>query len=292
MNSGPYQRLSADMAERLMGFTLTVRRPVQGPRQGLHRSPAYGSSVEFAEYREYTPGDPPGLIDWAVYARSDRYMVRRYLEETNLRAYVMLDTSESLAFRQAGRLAKIDYAATLAAGLLFVLVNQGDTAGLATFDRALRVVLPCTTSREGLSRHLRALDAVRAEGKGDIERALYAMADRLESRSLVIVISDFLEPPEGILRGFWRLHHDRHAILALQVLDGGELTLGAEGAAELRELETGARMSLETDTLRTAYAREVQRYLEELRLGFAACLADYHLVDTRLPVEDHILKLA
>ena len=292
MNPGPSQRLPAELAERLKGFTLTVRRPVQGPRQGLHRSPAYGSSVEFAEYREYTPGDPPGLIDWAVYARSDRYMVRRYLEETNLRAWLLLDTSESLAFRQAGRLTKLDYAATLAAGLAFVLVNQSDTVGVATFDSALRIVLPGTSSHEGLRRHLATLDAVRPAGKGNIERALYELADRLASRSLVIVISDFLEPPERILRGLWRLHHDRHAILALHVLDGGELTLGAEGAAELRELETGARMSLECDSLRAAYAREVQRYLEELRLGCAACLADYHLVDTRRPVEEQILKLA
>jgi uncharacterized protein (DUF58 family) len=292
VNPGPSQRLSADMAERLRDFTLTVRRPVQGPRQGLHRSPAYGSSVEFAEYREYAPGDPPGIIDWAVYARSDRYMVRRYLEETNLRAWVMLDTSESLAFRQAGRLSKLDYAATLAAGLLLVLVNQGDSAALATFDRALRVVLPGTTSHEGLARHLAALDAVTPAGRGDIEHALHELAERLESRSLVIVISDLLEPPDKVLRGLWRLHHDRHSVLVLHVLDAGELTLGAEGAAELRELETGARMSLEADTLRTAYNREVQRYLEELRLGCGACLADYHLVDTRLPVEDHILKLA
>lgn len=286
------QRLSPEMAERLKNFTLNVRRPVQGPRQGLHRSPAYGASVEFAEYREYAPGDPPGLIDWAVYARSDRYMIRRYQEETNLRAWVMLDTSESLAFRQAGRLSKMDYAATLAAGLLLVLVNQGDSAALATFDRDLRTVLPGTTTHDGLTRHLQALDAVKAAGQGDIERALHSLADRLESRSLVIVISDFLEPPDKILRGLWRLHHDRHAVMVLHVLDGGELTLGAEGAAELRELETGARMSLETDSLRTDYAREVQRYLEEMRLGCAACLADYHFVDTRLPVEEHILKLA
>jgi uncharacterized protein (DUF58 family) len=292
VNPGPSQRLSAEMAERLRHFTLSVRRPVQGPRQGLHRSPAYGASVEFAEYREYAPGDPPGMIDWAVYARSDRYMVRRYLEETNLRAWVLLDTSESLAFRQTGRLSKLDYAATLAAGLLLVLVNQGDSAALATFDSDLRLVLPGTSSHEGLTRHLHALDEVKAAGQGDIERALHALADRLDSRHLVIVISDFLEPPEKILRGLWRLHHERHAVLALHVLDGGELTLGAEGAAELRELETGARMSLEADTLRTAYAREVQRYLEELRLGCAACLTEYHLVDTRLPVEEHILKLS
>ncbi len=290
--NGLSRRLPPDMAERLKGFTLNVRRPVQGPRQGMHRSPAYGASVEFAEYREYAPGDPPGLIDWAVYARSDKYMIRRYQEETNLRAWVMLDTSESLAFRQAGRLTKLDYAATLAAGLLLVLVNQGDSAALATFDRDLRTVLPGTTTHEGLVRHLQALDAVKAEGKSDIERALHGLADRLESRSLVIVISDLLEPPDRILRGLWRLHHDRHAVMVLHVLDGGELTLGAEGSAELRELETGARMSLETDSLRTAYGREVQHYLEEIRLGCAACLADYHFVDTRLPVEEHILKLS
>ena len=267
-------------------MTLTVSRPVEGPGQGLHRSPHFGASVEFAEYREYTPGDPPNRIDWAVFARSDRYMIRRFQEETNLRAYVLLDTSESLAYRETGSITKMEYAARVAAGLMYVIVNQGDTVGLVTFDTAVRARHEPAGSMDGLRRLLLALEDIVPSGRSDIEAVLHNVASTIHSRSLVILVSDLLQDPTAILRGLRHFAHDRHAILVLHVLDPAELSLPEGGLAEFRELETRNRMVVQTEDIRKAYAGEVQSYIDELRRGCAECRAAYYLVDTRTPVED------
>ena len=156
-----YKFLPPELADRLRGLGVTVRRPVEGALQGLHRSPHHGASVEFADYREYTRGDPPNRIDWAVYARTDRHVIRRYQEETNVRAYILLDTSESMAFRDAGRLSKMDYACSLAAGLMFVLVNQSDAAGLTLFNDEVRKTFPPVGSLGGLRPMLLALEEIK-----------------------------------------------------------------------------------------------------------------------------------
>ncbi len=287
-----YRCLPPELADRLAAYGITVRRPVEGPLQGLHRSPHFGASVEFAEYRAYTPGDPVGLVDWAVYARSDRYVVRRFVEETNLRAFVLVDVSESLAFRGAGPGPKLAYATRLAAAVLYVLLRQGDSGGLVLFRAGERRWLAPTGSFEGLRPMLRALDAARARGGTDVEGALGEAAERLTGRSLVVVISDLLEAPTRVLRGIQRLRHDGHEVTVFQVLDPRELRLPSGTVAELRELETGRRMAVDLDELREAYAREVQRFLEELRQGCHASGADYHLAQTTAGVEQVLARRA
>ena len=285
-----YRFLPPELADRLRNISLTVSRPVEGPGQGQHKSPHFGASVEFAEYREYTPGDPPARIDWAVFARSDRYMIRRFQQETNLRAYVLLDTSESLAFKEYGATSKMEYASSVAAGLLFMLVNQGDTAGLMTFDHAIRQRFAPVGSMEGLRRLLLGLEAIAPAGRSDIEAVLHEAAQLIHARSLVIVVSDLLQDPGAVLRGLRHLNHDRHAIMVLHVMDFAERRLSAGGLAEFRELETGARMVVELDEIRQAFAREVERYLEEIRRGCGGCRAAYHLLDTRAPLDESLFR--
>jgi uncharacterized protein (DUF58 family) len=276
-----YACLPPRLADELAGRTLTVRGSVQGALQGLHRSPDFGSSVEFAEYRAYAPGDPAALIDWSVYARSDRYVIRRFQEETNLRAVIALDTSGSLGYRSSeDRPTKLGYAAMLAAGFLYVLIHQGDSARLVTFDAEVRERLPAAASMEMLRPSLEALDAARAEGASDIETALHGLAETLTGRTLVIVVSDFLEPPERILRGVQHLRHDRHDVTLFHVLDRGELSCQGAGLVEIEELERGGRLLVDLEEVRDAYAREVERYLDELRRGSAGMLVDYCLAET------------
>jgi len=279
-----YRYLPPRLAEQIRSFRMAVRRPVHGQREGRHRSPHHGSSVEFAEYREYTPGDPIQLLDWAVYARSDRHVIRQYHEATNLRAYVLLDTSRSLLFRDRGPVAKIDYAASLAAGLMFIFVNQGDSVSLMTFDATLQRVFEPVGTVEGLRPLLRALEAIVPAGRGDIEAALHTAAERIPSKSLVIVISDLLDRPDRVMRGIRHLHHNGHNILILQVLDPGELNLSFAGVVELRDLETGGTMVVDADEVRPAYESALARYFSSLKAGFSDCLADYHLMDTDRPV--------
>jgi len=284
--SATYKFLPPELADRLRGLGVSMRRPVEGALQGLHRSPHYGSSVEFADYREYAPGDPPNRIDWAVYARSDRYVIRRYQEETNVRAYILLDTSESMAFRDAGKLSKMDYACYLAASLMFILVSQSDAAGLTLFNDGVQKTLPPVSSMGGLRPMLQALEAAQPTGPSKIEAALHTLAEQVKRRSLIILISDLLQNPADTIRGIQHLQHNKHEVLVLHVLDAAEINLNFGGLNELRELETGARLPVHGDEVRDAYAEEVRKYLEEVRRGCLGSLADYHLVDTRVPVEE------
>lgn len=287
-----FKYLPPRMAEALRATTLTVRRPVHGPQKGLHRSPHFGSSVEFAEYRDYTPGDPTMLIDWNVYARTDRYVVRRYHEETNLLAYVLLDTSHSLSFRDQGPMPKQDYAAYLAAGLMYMLVGQGDYVSLMTFDDRIRRAFDPVGTSEGLRPLLTALEEAAPAGRSDIEQALHAAAGTIRSKSLVIVISDLLQESDRIVRGLRHLHHDGHNLIVVHVQDRGERRLSFGGVAELRDLETGGRVVVEVDEIRSAYEAAAARHADEIRRACADCLGEYRLADTSLPVEDVLNSFA
>lgn len=281
-----YKYLPPEMADRLRNLGITVRRPVEGAMQGLHKSPHHGSSVEFADYREYVRGDPPNLIDWAVFARSDRYVIRRYQEETNLRAHLLLDTSESMVFQEEGLYSKMDYAAYLAAGLMYILVNQSDSAGLTIFNETAHKSFAPAGSLEGLRPLLLGLEEIKPSGKTKIEAVLHHVAEQLKSRSLVVLISDLLEDPAKLMRGLQHLHHNGHEVSLLHVLDPAELHLTFSGLVELKELETAEKLVLQVDEVRDAYAHEVQRYLDELRQGCSNGLADYHLITTRKPIEE------
>ncbi|MBU4428031.1 MAG: DUF58 domain-containing protein, partial [Verrucomicrobia bacterium] len=282
-NASAYKYLSSHLAERLRGLSLSVRRPVEGNLQGVHPSPHTGASVEFSDYREYSPGDPPNLIDWAVYARSDRVMIRRFREETNLRAYLCLDISESLRFQGSGRMSKIEYASFLAAGLMYILVNQGDSAGMIFFDRELKTTYAPTSTLEGLRPMLLGLETITSVGAGDIEHALHQTAERIKARSLIILISDLLQNPAEILRGIRHLHHNGHDLMILHVLDAAELHFPLSGLTELRELETGHKLVVDTDDIRTSYRQAMDRHLDTLRRGCQNCRADYHLINTSQP---------
>ena len=221
-----------------------------------------------------------------MYARSDRYVIRRYQEETNVRAYILLDTSESMAFRDAGKLSKMDYACYLAASLMFMLVSQSDAAGLTLFNDGVQKTLPPVSSMGGLRPMLQALEAAQPTGPSKIEAALHTLAEQVKRRSLIILISDLLQNPADTIRGIRHLQHNKHEVLVLHVLDAAEINLNFGGLNELRELETGARLPVHGDEVRDAYAEEVRKYLEEVRRGCLGSLADYHLVDTRVPVEE------
>jgi len=301
-NASAYKYLSPQLAERLRGLSLTVRRPVEGNLQGVHPSPHTGASVEFADYREYSPGDPPNLIDWAVYARSDRVMIRRFREETNLRAYLCLDISGSLRFQGSSRMSKLEYASYLAAGLMYIMVSQGDSVGMLQFDRELQTTFAPTGTLEGLRPMLLALENVTAPAAdsrldaalrrspaaqaGNIEQSLHQAAELVRKRSLIILISDLLQEPAEILRGIRHLHHNGHDLMILHVLDADELHFPLSGLTELREMETGHKLVVDADDIRTSYRKAMDRHLDTLRRGCQDCRADYHLINTSQPLDE------
>jgi uncharacterized protein (DUF58 family) len=287
-----FKYLPPRVADQIRGLGLSARRPMQGTLQGLHRSPSYGASVEFAEYREYVPGDAPNLIDWSVYAKTDRYMIRRFQDETNLRAMVLVDASASLDFKKSGPTTKFEYACSLAAGFLYLLVCQGDSASLTFFDEKISKRFEPVASTETLSPILLEMESVRPGGKGNIEQSLHEAAELLSQRSLVILISDLLQPPAEVARGIQHLQHNRHDVTVFHVLDGAEIALPMHGLVELRDLESSDKLLIEADEIRDDYSRSVQNYINEISRLCTGCGANYYTIDTRTSLLDAMAKRA
>jgi uncharacterized protein (DUF58 family) len=247
-----YRYLPPQMAERLRGLEIAVRRPMDGSHQGLHRSPSFGSSVEFAEYREYAHGDPISRIDWPVYGRSDRYVIRQFHEDVSIRCTILLDISASMAYRQDGPLSKMEYGCHLAAGIMYAMIQQGDTVSLITFDSEIRKHYePCGTF-VGLRPMLLGLEEIEPKNAGDIEAALHTAAEMCKGRSLVVIISDLLQQPDRILRGVHHLYHDGKDVTLLHVLDPAELGLPMSGLVEVVSLETRQKLVVDLRQIRDA----------------------------------------
>jgi len=285
-----YRYLTQQMVDRLGGVELGVRRPMDGSHQGMHRSPAFGSSVEFAEYRDYVAGDPITQIDWPVYARTDHYVIRKYHEDVSIRCYILLDTSESMKYRQKGPMSKAEYGCYIAAGLMYLMTGQGDTVSLITFDNEIREYYEPAGSFAGLRPMLLGLEKITPKGKSDIEASLHAAAELIRGRALVVVISDLLTEPDSIMRGLNHLYHDGKEVTVFHVLDPAELHMPGTGLVEVVALETNQRMTVDWGQIREAYFEQLNLYLDELRKGCQNIRADYVLVDTRTEVYDAILR--
>jgi uncharacterized protein (DUF58 family) len=284
-----YRYLPPRMAERLRGVEIGVRRPMDGSHQGLHRSPAFGSSVEFAEYREYAPGDPVARIDWPVYARSDRYVIRRFHEDVSIRCYIMLDISASMKYQQDGALQKSEYACYLAAGMMYVMVQQGDMVSLITFDDQIREYYEPSGTFVGLKPMLQGLEKIEPKNKGNIEAALHSAAELIKGRALVVVISDLLEEPESILQGINHLYYDGKEITLFHILDPAEMNMST-GLADVTSLETKDKITVDFRRIRDAYLEQLRLYLDELRSGLQKTRSEYILTETRTEVYDAILQ--
>lgn len=289
--SGEYHYLPAHLAERLRGIEIGVHRPMDGSHQGLHRSPAFGSSVEFAEYREYMPGDPISQIDWPVYARSDRYVIRRFHEDVSIRCYILLDVSGSMGYRGSGSMRKIEYACTLAASLLYVMIQQSDMASLMTFDTDIRRMHEPAGSFVRLRPMLLELEnLVLGKEEGDIETALHTAAERIKGRALVMILSDFLEDPEKIIRGLNHLHHDGKDITLFHIMDPTEVNMPMSGLLDIVSMEGQGKLTVDFGRIREDYLKTLRHYLDQLRTGCQGIRADYVFTDTSLDVYDAILQ--
>ncbi len=287
---GEYRYLPAHMAERLRNIEIGVRKPMDGSKQGLHRSPAFGSSVEFAEYREYMPGDPIAQIDWPVYARSDRYVIRRFHEDVSMRCYVLLDISGSMGYQGSGSLRKIEFASYVAAAMLYVMIQQSDTAALMTFDTEIRQYYEPTSTFTRLKPMLLELENLSLGNEGDIEGTLHAAADLIPGRALVVIISDFLEDPDKLMRGINHLHHDGKEVTLFHVMDPTEVNMPLNGLLDVVSMEGQGKLTVDFDGMRANYLNALRRHLDHLRSGCQRIQADYIFADTGMDVYDAILQ--
>jgi uncharacterized protein (DUF58 family) len=272
-----------EVLNRIASLELRARHVVEGFLSGLHRSPYKGFSVEFADRREYVPGDDVRHMDWRFYAKTDRYFVKEYEVETNLRTYLLLDASASMRYPEHGdgRMNKWTYAATVAASLAYLLVLQQDGAGLLLFDSAVRSSFPVSSNRANLMRMVKMIERTEPAEETSMKRLFPYLAERLPKRSVVAVISDLLTDPTELIEGLERFRFNRHDVIVLHVLDRDELEFPFTDRTEFVGLEN-ASLELRTDpqALRTAYLERVQAFIAQVR---GACLnnnIDYALLST------------
>jgi uncharacterized protein (DUF58 family) len=274
---------------RLGTMELKARTVVEGFLSGLHRSPYKGFSVEFAEYRQYLPGDDLSTLDWKVYARTDRHYVKKFEEETNLEAHLLLDTSASMAYRGAAPMSKLEYGCVLAASLAFLMNRQRDAAGHIAFDDRIRCRLPAGSRAGHLHALMLALERMQAGSMSNVGRPLHQLAEALTKRSLVVLISDLLDDPEPAVRGLRHLKFRGTDVIVFQLLDPNELTFPFRGPSKFRDLESSEEVLAEPSAIRKAYLRELAgltlRFDRELR----GAGIDFVQLDTSQPLDFALL---
>ncbi len=270
----------------LGGLEFVARQVVEGFLAGLHRSPHRGFSVEFAEHRAYQPGDDLRYIDWRMYARSDRHYVKQFEEETNLRAYVLVDASASMAWSSdPGVLpTKLWYAKQLSACLSLLLLSQGDAVGLIGFDETVRTHIGPRGGRRHWHDMVRSLDPLEATGRTEAASALRDIAGRLTRRGLVILCSDLLVDPESTQLALQFLRHRGHEVLVFHLLDPGEKELPGERDARFVDPETGEELPVSVADLRSEYREAVERALQEWRQQLVPHGIDYTIIETDQPM--------
>jgi uncharacterized protein (DUF58 family) len=274
---------------KLGRLELIARGVVEGFVSGRHKSPFRGFSVEFAEHRQYVPGDNIRDLDWRVYGKSDRYYVKQYIEETNLRATLLLDASGSMKYtgRHAGRvdgrrLSKFEYGQYLAASLAHLMIHQQDAAGLVTFDARIRRYIPARSRANHLQVILKELAQTRAGDETDLAPIFHDIAERIHRRSMVIVVSDLFDDADELLRALHHFRYRKHEVLVLHVMAEEELTFPFGRTSVFQDLEAaGNRVQLDPRAIRAAYLDRLRAHIERIESGCGQMKIDYVPVSTR-----------
>lgn len=263
---------------------LIARNVVEGFVAGLHRSPYHGFSLEFSEYREYSPGDDIRRVDWKVYGRSDRFYVKKFQGDTNTQLFLLLDISSSMTLNTDGP-SKLDYGRFLAASLAYFCVRQNDAVGLTTFNSSVRRYTPPRTRQGQLLSILHHLEQIEPGGETRIGDVLEEMAGQIRKRSMVVLISDLYEEAAGLAKALRYFHHRGSDVLIFHVLDPFELELPLTGITTLEDMETGDQLPFASEHSRQAYLRELQGHIAELRRECHNVRIDYELMNTSEPLD-------
>jgi uncharacterized protein (DUF58 family) len=276
--------LHPEVLKRIARLELRAQHVVEGFLAGMHRSPYFGRSVEFLQHREYTWGDDLRHVDWKVWAKQDRYYVKQYEEDTNLRCMFLVDVSASMRYG-AGAMTKYEYACTLAASLAYLALRQQDAVGCISFDDAPRMTLPVRTKRNQLDSVIQALEASVPSQKTDLYRVLRHAAESYPRRGMMVLISDLLVERDGLFRGLRLLRSRGHDLLVFHVLDDDELDFPFNGPTRFEGLELDRSLGCNPRALREGYLASLGKYLEEIRRGCSLNNVDYALLRTAQPLD-------
>jgi uncharacterized protein (DUF58 family) len=291
MQTEPNNSLSLLRPEVLAGLStleLVARQSVEGFFQGLHRSPRFGFSQEFAEYKAYSEGDDPRFVDWNVFARTDRTYIRRYLGETNTRLMIALDASASMGYSsgsETGSVSKLKYAKFIAASLAYMALQQHDPVGLIAFDAKIRCYRPASSRTGSLGAILHALDELSPGSSTDLSESLRQLREHCQRRGLVAVISDLYCDPEALLQAVAPLAWKGHDMMIFQVMDRAELQPNWQESVLLEDMESGQQVEVSPDYLRTTYRERLNAHLDHMKKVAGRLGADHVLLATDEPLD-------
>jgi uncharacterized protein (DUF58 family) len=285
----PRTFLDAGVLSRLSGVPLMARRPMQGSVSGRHPSPHRGSSVEFSEYRKYVPGDDLRRLDWRAYGRSDRFFVKEFEADTNLRCCLVLDTSGSMGYGSAG-LTKIEYARRIAGSLGHLAMRQGDAVGLACVAKGVVRTIPPKRNPAHLMTVFDVLEEAKPQGETGLAAVLHELAETVRQRALVVVISDLFVEPEALRSCFQHLRFRRHDLAVFHLLDPKEVSFDFRRPMRFLDMEGGPAIFAEPNEIADRYRKALGTYLDGIREAVRESAVDYHRVDIDEDYEQVLLR--
>jgi uncharacterized protein (DUF58 family) len=258
--------LDPQMLAKLRGLQLRARLIVEGYVSGVHRSPFHGFSIEFAEHREYSPGDDLRYLDWKVFGRTDKFYLKQFEEETNLLCYLLLDTSESMTYKSdRAAMSKLEYAQTIAAALAYLILNQQDSVGLVTFDEEVRALVRPSSNPSHLKQLLQVMETSPGARKTATGPIFHDLAERFKKRGIVIILSDLFDNVDAMMKGIKHFRHRRHEVIVFHVLDPAEMDFPFEQATLFNGLEQLPNVLVEPRAIRKAYLRELNNFIMKIK---------------------------
>jgi uncharacterized protein (DUF58 family) len=282
--------LRPEVIRQVARLDLRAKFIVEGFLQGLHASPFHGFSVEFSEHRKYTPGDDLKDLDWNVFAKTDKYYLKKFQAETNVTGYLVMDLSASMAYTYRQELTKFDYGICLAAALGYLMIHQQDPVGLVAFDTKIRSSLPPRSKRTQLANILAVLANLQPTGQTDIAACLHQLAAMVRGKSLIMVFSDLLVDPAPVIQSLHHLRHRGHEIILFHILDEAEVHFPFEGMIEFLDVEEPRKLTLDARNMRADYLTSLKEFQETYRRECANAGIDYVGMDTSVNFDKALLE--
>ena len=276
--------LKPEILSKVSNLELRAKLVVEGFITGLHKSPFHGFSVEFSQHRPYNPGDSLRFIDWKVLGRTDRYYIKQYEEETNLKAHILLDVSNSMNY-SSQEISKLQYGKYLCSALTYLMLMQRDAVGMALFDSKIRKLLPPRSATSYLQPILQELDHIESGDDTRISEVLHVMAERIKRRGLIILISDLLDDPEEVLSGLRHFRHNRHEVLVFHLLDPQEVNFDFKGDVLFEDLESKEKIRTFPWYIKNEYRQKVKEFINHYKSVCRENKIDYQLLLTDLSLD-------
>jgi uncharacterized protein (DUF58 family) len=282
--------LDPSFISKLNSLELKARLVVEGFMVGLHKSPYHGFSVEFSEHRAYMQGDNLKDVDWKVFGKTEKYFIKQYEEETNLRSYIFLDTSNSMAFSSENNISKLDYSLTLAAALSYMMIHQQDAVGLTLYSDKINKFLPPKSSRAYLQEILKSLANAQPSEKTNTAQSLNETAEKIKGRGLVIVISDFFDELSSVLNAIRHFRYKKNEVIVFQVLDPIERSFSFGRDAIFKDMETADELTTQPYQIQKSYREAMEEFTNKIKAECLNTNIDYNLIDTSEPYDKALLR--